>query len=168
MSNVFGQVASNLTAAQKTASRTNLDLDNVTESRVAGIEGDITELSTANNDRTKAALNATGSAPIYACRAWVTFGGTGTVAITASGNVSSVTDNGIGDYTVNFINPMPDSDYAYSWGLTKHNDRTSTDSVTQNLSSAKTVNSFQILTQKIVSSGTVLVDPAIVTISVFR
>jgi hypothetical protein len=57
------------------------------------------------------ALNATGSAPIYACRAWVNFNGTGTVAINASGNVSSITDNGAGDYTVNFTTAMPDENY---------------------------------------------------------
>ena len=58
------------------------------------------------------ALNATGSAPIYAARAWVNFNGTGTVAIRAAGNVSSITDNGTGDYTVNFTNAMPDANYA--------------------------------------------------------
>jgi hypothetical protein len=57
-------------------------------------------------------LNASGSAPIYACRAWVNFNGTGTVAIRASGNVSSITDNGTGDYTVNFTTAMQDADYA--------------------------------------------------------
>ena len=59
----------------------------------------------------KTATNATGSAPIYACRAWVNFNGTGTVAINGSGNVSSITDNNTGDYTVNFTNSMPDDDY---------------------------------------------------------
>ncbi len=59
-------------------------------------------------------LNASGSAPMYACRAWVNFNGTGTVAIRASGNVSSITDNGVGDYTVNFTTAMPDADYAVS------------------------------------------------------
>jgi len=58
------------------------------------------------------ALNASGSAPIYACRAWVNFNGTGTVSINASGNVSSVTDNGTGDYTVNFTTAMPDENFA--------------------------------------------------------
>jgi hypothetical protein len=53
-----------------------------------------------------------GSAPIYAARAWVNFNGTGTVAIRASGNVSSITDNGTGDYTVNFTTAMPDVNYA--------------------------------------------------------
>jgi len=59
------------------------------------------------------ALNATGTAPIYACRAWVNFDGTnGTIR--DSGNVSSITKNGTGDYTVNFATAMPDSNYAIS------------------------------------------------------
>jgi hypothetical protein len=51
-------------------------------------------------------------ATAYGCRAWVNFNGTGTVAIRASGNVSSITDNGTGDYTVNFTTAMPDVNYA--------------------------------------------------------
>ena len=53
-------------------------------------------------------------ATAYGCRAWVNFNGTGTVAIRASGNVSSITDNGTGDYTVNFTTAMPDANYAVS------------------------------------------------------
>lgn len=58
----------------------------------------------------------TGSAPSYLCRAWVNFNGTGTVAIRASGNVTSITDNGTGDYTVNFTTAMPDANYAVMSG----------------------------------------------------
>ena len=65
----------------------------------------------ANDAGVKTALNATGTAPIYASRAWVNFNGTGTVAIRASGNVSSITDNGAGDYTVNFTTAMSDANY---------------------------------------------------------
>ena len=71
---------------------------------------------TANDTRAKTALNATGTAPIYACRAWVNFNGTGAVAIRASGNVSSITDNGTGYYTVNFTTAMPDANYSCVWG----------------------------------------------------
>lgn len=53
-----------------------------------------------------------GTAPNYMCRAWVNFNGTGVVAIRASGNVTSITDNGTGDYTVNFTTAMPDANYA--------------------------------------------------------
>lgn len=45
------------------------------------------------------------------CRAWVNFNGTGVVAIRSSFNVSSITDNGTGDYTVNFTTAMVDANY---------------------------------------------------------
>lgn len=48
---------------------------------------------------------------VYGCRAWVNFNGTGTPAIRDDGNVSSITDNGTGDYTVNFTTAMPDANY---------------------------------------------------------
>ena len=67
----------------------------------------------ANDTRVKTALNASGTAPIYACRAWVNFDGTGTVAIRKSGNVSSITDLGTGRYRVNFATAMQDANYAF-------------------------------------------------------
>jgi hypothetical protein len=69
----------------------------------------MTAASNANN----AQFNTiTGTAPLYSARAWVNFNGTGTVAIRASGNVSSITDNGTGNYTVNFTTAMPDTNYS--------------------------------------------------------
>jgi hypothetical protein len=68
-------------------------------------------LTTPNIDSAQFAT-VSGTAPIYPCRAWVNFNGTGTVAIRASGNVSSITDNGVGSYTVNFTTAMPDSSYS--------------------------------------------------------
>lgn len=44
-------------------------------------------------------------------RAWVNFNGTGVVAIRKAFNVASITDNGVGDYIVNFTTPMPDASY---------------------------------------------------------
>ena len=61
-----------------------------------------------------ALTTASGSAPSYSARAWVNFNGTGTPAIRASGNVSSITDGGVGNYTVNFTTAMPDANYATS------------------------------------------------------
>lgn len=58
------------------------------------------------------ALRASGAAPIFACRAWVNFDGTVAPAIKGSGNVSSITKNGAGDYTINFATPLPDANYA--------------------------------------------------------
>jgi hypothetical protein len=51
-------------------------------------------------------------ATAYGVRAWIRFDGTGTVAIDASGNVSSITDSGVGTYEVNFTTNMPDANYA--------------------------------------------------------
>jgi hypothetical protein len=51
-------------------------------------------------------------ATAYGCRAWVNFNGTGTPAIRASGNVTSITDNGTGRYTVNFTTSLPDVNYS--------------------------------------------------------
>lgn len=52
----------------------------------------------------------------YGCRAWVNFNGTGTVAIRASGNVSSITDTNVGRYVVNFTSAMPDANYCVTLG----------------------------------------------------
>ena len=55
-------------------------------------------------------------ATAYGCRAWVNFNGTGTPAINGSGNVTSITDNGTGDYTVNFTTAMPDVNFGFTTG----------------------------------------------------
>ncbi len=52
-------------------------------------------------------------ATAYGCRAWVNFdASSGTPSIRGSGNVSSITDNGVGDFTINFTNSMPDANYS--------------------------------------------------------
>ena len=60
-------------------------------------------------------INASGSAPLFACRAWVNFSGTGTGG--ASGNVSSVTDVGVGNYRVNFATDMEDANYVVTGSI---------------------------------------------------
>ena len=103
------------------------------------------------------------------CRAWVNFNGTGTVAIRASFNVSSITDNGTGDYTVNFTNAMSDANYGVvgigasssgnSWGFVSL--ATAVQSGTDPTTSA-----FRIKTTN--SNGGSLSDPPYVCVSVFR
>jgi hypothetical protein len=66
----------------------------------------------ANASNIKTALNASGSPGIFAARAWVNWNGTGTVAIRGSGGISSITDNGTGNYSLNFSSAMPDANYA--------------------------------------------------------
>ena len=60
--------------------------------------------------------NSLTTAQIYngAAKAWLNFNGTSTVAILAQFNVSSITDNGTGDYTVNFSTAMPDANYCFT------------------------------------------------------
>jgi hypothetical protein len=62
-------------------------------------------------------LQTTGGVGLYPARAWVNFNGTGTVSIRASGNISSITDNGTGHYTANFSSSMPDVNYAVSYSV---------------------------------------------------
>ena len=57
--------------------------------------------------------DTSGTAPVYlAIRAWVNFNGTGAVSVRASVNVTSITDNGTGDYTVNITTAVTDANYA--------------------------------------------------------
>ena len=57
-------------------------------------------------------IKNTSNVEVYTAKAWVNFNGTGTVAIRAYGNVTSITDNGTGDYTVTFTTAMTDANYA--------------------------------------------------------
>ena len=117
------------------------------------------------NDATlRTELNASGSAPIYACRAWVNFDGTGTVAIRASGNVSSITDNGVGDYTVNFTTAMPDTNYAVVLGNSGNNDFTYIFS-DRTIGHSSTT-SFPVLTRR--TSDFANIDRGLITLAVFR
>jgi hypothetical protein len=68
-------------------------------------------ISTLNDDT---GVLATQNGMSGIAKAWVCFNGTGTVAIRASMNVSSITDNGTGNYTVNFTTAMPDNNYSVS------------------------------------------------------
>ena len=99
----------------------------------------------------------------YTAKAWVNFDGTGTVAIRASGNVSSITDNGTGDYTINMTNPMPDTNYSVS--LTPGGTSMVYMARTQEELIARTVSSFSIV---IVNSSVSGADAAYVQVNVFR
>ena len=77
------------------------------------LDGDI-GVTAADVAATTLSINAGygSNAAAYGCRAWVNFNGSGTVAIRDSANVSSITDNGVGDYTVNFTTAMVDANYS--------------------------------------------------------
>jgi hypothetical protein len=96
-------------------------------------------------------------ATAYGCRAWVNFNGTGTVAIRASGNVSSITDNGVGDYTVNFTTAMPDANYAV---MSLSNGIPLDDGATARTASAFRFNTYNFAGVKF--------DTSVVNVAVFR
>lgn len=101
-----------------------------------------------------------GTAPIYPCRAWVNFNGTGTVAIRASGNVTSITDNGTGDYTVNFTTALPDANYSVVTQAQQN-------SVTTQFTRIGTLATGSVIVQDISTAGT-FYDVAVFTVAVFR
>jgi hypothetical protein len=106
-------------------------------------------------------------ATAYGCRAWVNFNGTGTVAIRASGNVTSITDNGTGDYTVNFTNAMPDANYAYSLS-TRHQSGVSRGIVIGSSNTTPQVGSFRIEAYDFVGGAFTLRDVDYLNVVIFR
>jgi hypothetical protein len=76
------------------------------------IDSNVKQRLDTNFERKTVTKNGSTLYPAFDCRAWVNFNATGTVAIRASGNVSSITDNGIGIYRVNFSQNMPDTSYS--------------------------------------------------------
>jgi hypothetical protein len=99
-------------------------------------------------------------------KAWVNFNGTGTVAIRASYNVSSITDNGTGDYTINFTNAMSDANYSITaWA--RHNDDTGGRSVCSGRNTGtKTTSAVAVLTGYSGQAGTQ--DSPEVDVAIFR
>lgn len=91
-------------------------------------------------------------------KAWVNFNGTGTVAIRASYNVSSITDNGTGDYTVNFTTAMPDANYGFAISGGRGN------SASFGVNIAPTTSSLRV---ELARSNVYLDDPYI-SVSIFR
>ncbi len=103
--------------------------------------------------------------PAYICRAWVRFNGIGAVAINGGGNVSSITDNGVGDYTVNFIVAMPDANYAVS-GSGKF-DSTNINSVVPNFGIRRSPNNPTPSSVRIHCGAEYSLDCEIVTVAIF-
>lgn len=103
----------------------------------------------------------------YLAKAWVNFNGTGTVAIQASGNVTSITDNGVGAYTVNFTAAMSDANYAV---LATSGDQGSANYNIAHVSSAAAPTTgavrIQTLTQN--SGNPAAADHSRVSVAIFR
>jgi len=110
----------------------------------------------------------------YGCRAWVNFNGTGTVAIRESGNVSSITDNGIGNYTINFTNNMPDTNYCVNGtclgGSTSGSNYLIFGGKNANTTNTQTTSAVQITLAYVssISGNGGLLDHTVISASIFR
>lgn len=110
------------------------------------------------------AMNASGSAPFFACRAWANFNGVGAVTIRASGNIGSIVRNAAGTYTVTFTTAMPDANYA----VVAFARRTTTSApvyVGQGSTQTQTASSFQIT---VAATSANIEDSDNISIAVFR
>ena len=102
--------------------------------------------------------------PAYQCRAWVNFNGTGTPAIRSSGNVTSITDNATGDYTINITTAMPDVNYAVA-GTCNLSTANYNLVISPNYGANPTTSAFKFVTSA--NDGN-LYDCAFVYIAIFR
>ena len=130
----------------------------------ATVRGTSPTLTTPTFDSASLAT-ISGTAPLYMCRAWVNFNGAGTVAIRASGNVSSITDNGTGDYTVNFTTAMSDANYSVSGVCNLNTTGNFGDFLGGPFNQAPTTSAWRCL---VVTYDGGTVDPVYATIAFFR
>lgn len=146
---------------------------NVTEAITGDAATNTLQFATNNAERMR--IDASGNllfnsgygsvATAYGCRAWVNFNGTGVVAIRASGNITSITDNGTGDYTVNFTAAMPDVNYTWAGVAKTDNLGMRAVTLTTTFSANQLVGSVRIET---IRDTAVRADAQFVGISVFR
>jgi len=117
------------------------------------------------------AIQNTSGVEVYTAKAWVNFNGTGTVAIRASGNVSSITDNGTGYYTVNFTTAMPDANYTVNANNSGAigSDWTSAVQMFTNTALGRITPTTSAFTFVVLNKGaSAYIDPTDVLISIFR
>jgi hypothetical protein len=100
------------------------------------------------------------------CKAWVNFNGTSTVAIRASYNVSSITDNGTGDYTVNFTSALADANYG--WTTSNYPGASLTDFAVIAMSPWTSNPTSSALRLGFKTTGGTSLDPAYYCVAIFR
>ena len=105
--------------------------------------------------------NSSGTEIGQLVKAWVNFDGTGTVAIRDDFNVSSITDNGTGDYTVAFTNAMANANYSVICSTMPTPNGNDSGAMPLNLATT----GFEISVQNFTNSKT---DSALVTSAIFR
>lgn len=149
--------------------------NNATVTGNATVSGNITVTGTGSVGGNLSFNSGYGSAAVaYGCRAWVNFNGTGTVAIRASGNVTSITDVGVGTYTVNFTSALVDANYSVSFASAHTFNSTNGDQGWANLrannggTNPQQTTSLAIWASSKASSLGAAVDNEIVDVAVFR
>jgi hypothetical protein len=113
--------------------------------------------------------NLAGTGPVTltgqsAAKAWVNFNGTGTVAIRESANVSSITDNAVGEYRANYTNSFADANYSGQATTSQHVGVTS--DCTSTLAGGSIITSSCEIVIR--SNGSVAFDPVYVGLTIHR
>jgi hypothetical protein len=134
--------------------------------------------TTNNIERTRIAADGSQSSvipsgstlyPQFACRAWINFDGAAVVSpasmtgVRASGNVSSVLDNGTGDYTINFTTAMPDANYAVAGTASKPS--AGSELILVPVNGSFLTSSIRVITE---TGGGTNFDPDTVSVAIFR
>jgi len=130
--------------------------------------GDVNKQILINSAADGVAIGTGGINQARIAKAWVNFNGTGTVAIRGNYNVSSITDNGVGIYTVNFSSNMSDTNYAVSGsigsdstasgGWLTNGNNTSSHTVNNTTSSCRVTCNYQT---------SLLFDPPVLSVNIF-
>lgn len=102
---------------------------------------------------------------IYGARTWWNFNGEGTIAFRAGGNVSSLTDNGTGQYTITFTTALPDTDYNTVFGGKPNSGAANDLGVCEDRDTARTTSALRIICRDLASNNT---DPNVVSGAIFR
>lgn len=142
------------------------------QTRVSGTVAERMRISASGDLQFNSGYGSVATA--YGCRAWVNFNGTGTVAIRASGNVTSITDVGVGTYTVNFTSALVDANYSVSFASAHNFNSTNGDQGWANLrannggTNPQQTTSLAIWASSKASSLGAAVDNEIVDVAVFR
>ena len=153
------------------AALANIGTGGITATQLASNAVTTAKIADANVTAAKLDGAQSGSAPIYAARAWVCFDGTGTIGanqtIRGSGNVTSVYKNSTGDYTVTMTTALADTNYVTA-GNASGASTTSSINVKEKAAVARTTTAFTILVTANSSTGDNYNDPSYVSIVVFR
>lgn len=148
--------------ASKILEATHLAIANVVNANADAFDADVLAILAAGTAPASLTTLSVDGYPTFRCLAWVNFNGTGTVAIRDSDNVSSITDNGTGQFGINFTNALPHANYAIlaSCGDTGPGAERF---IFAPYGSAPTVNGFDV----IVTDGATIADPVVCSIAVF-